>query len=148
MQSLKFNVNKRKALAEMLGVIILLAITVVAGAFVYEIFFNKGGLYSNVSTINIQDGVISNNEVILTIKNTGTTSFTSMTVTAYQDGSSTTVANPTWTPAFGTAGVAPGTTVVYMGTITETVGASYLIVVTATSPNGGTVESTITITGT
>ena len=44
MQSLR----NRKSISEMLAVIIMLALTIVAGAFVYEVFFNKANSYSNM----------------------------------------------------------------------------------------------------
>ena len=127
----------------MLAVIIMLALTIVAGAFVYEAFFNKANSYSNTASINIDNAQISNGELVMTVKNLGSITFTTLSVTVYSGGSVVTISGGSFSPST----LSPGQTAVYTGSLSETVGASYLIEVEGTSTSAGSVVGTITITG-
>ncbi len=134
--------QRRKAISEMLAVIIMLALTIVAGAFVYQVFFSRSSTYSNVSSITIQSAEISNGEVVLTVKNTGSTTLSSLGVQIYYQGNPQ---NPNGN--FGTiTSIPPSSTAVYTGTMSEQPGYNYLIVVTASTSNNGEVEATTTVT--
>ncbi|MEM4066263.1 MAG: archaellin/type IV pilin N-terminal domain-containing protein [Candidatus Micrarchaeaceae archaeon] len=135
--------TKRKAISEMLAVIIMIALTIVAGAFVYQVFFSRASTFSSAPSITIQDVTISNGEIVLTVKNSGSIGVTLSNVSVYLNGG-TSVTN-TWTST-----VAPGSTAVYTGSLggIYTPGASYLIVVkgtTGTGSNAGAVEATTTV---
>ena len=144
MQSLQsLRRGNRRAISEMLAVIIMLALTVVAGAFVYQVFFNKANSYSNTASINIDNAQISNNELVMTVKNLGSITFTTLSVTVYSGGSQVTISGGSFLPST----LSPGQTAVYTGSLSESVGASYLIEVEGTSTSAGSVVATITITG-
>ncbi|MEM4098998.1 MAG: type IV pilin N-terminal domain-containing protein [Candidatus Micrarchaeaceae archaeon] len=138
--------TKRKAISEMLAVIIMLALTIVAGAFVYQVFFGRASTFSSAPSITIQDVTISNGEIVLTVKNSGSIGITLSSVSVYLNGSPKTINGGTWTPSSGT--VAPGSTAVFTGSISEVPGANYLIVVqgtTGTGTSASAVEATTTV---
>jgi hypothetical protein len=144
------SLNRRKAISEMLGVIILLSLTIVAGVLVYQIFTGKSNVASSATAISIQSATISgvNNVMVLTVQNTGTTTIQSLSVKVYQGSNSFTPGG-----SFSPSSIAPGQTA--SGTFTPpsgqtfTSGMQYTVVVTATSSSGSSTSSTsatVTIT--
>jgi len=140
---LKSKAPNRRALSEMLAVIIILAMTIVAGAFVYETFFNKANSYANTAALSIDSATISNNMLVMTVKNSGSMTFTSLSVSVYTGGS--VVLGPSY--SFSPSSLSPGQTSVYTGSLSESVGATYLITVEGVSSSAGNVVATVSIVG-
>ena len=79
----------------------------------------------------------------MTVKNLGSITFSTLSVTVYSGGSQVTISGGSFSPST----LSPGQTAVYTGSLSESVGASYLIEVEGTSTSAGSVVATITITG-
>jgi len=132
----------------MLGVIILLSLTIVAGVLVYQIFTGKSNVASSATAISIQSATISgtNNVMVLTVQNTGTSTLQSLSVTVYQNGKPV-LSSTSFTPS---SNIAPGQTT--SGTFTPQPGQTfmsgteYTIVVTAASSTGSTATATVVVT--
>ncbi|MGC8848688.1 MAG: archaellin/type IV pilin N-terminal domain-containing protein [Conexivisphaera sp.] len=134
--------RRRKAISEMLAVIILLALAVVAGVLVYQIFMGKAGVASQNTAISIQSATISGATGVMTItvQNTGSSSINQLTVTVYPSGTSINPSGPQ------SVSITPGSS--WSGTFTGsfTPGQQYTIVVQATSSTGGSTIATVTVT--
>ena len=139
------HMSRRRAISEMLGVIILLSLTIVAGVLVYQIFTGKSNVASSATAISIQSATISgeNGVMTVTVQNTGTSVINSINVTVYQSGSKVSVTG-SFTPS---SNVAPGQTASGTFTGSFTPGTQYTIVVTAatsTSTSGSYSTTTAT----
>ncbi|WP_174448695.1 archaellin/type IV pilin N-terminal domain-containing protein [Conexivisphaera calida] len=136
--------HRRKAISEMLAIIILLALTVVAGVLVYQIFTGKAGVASTNTTVSIQSAYISgeNGVMTLTIQNTGSNIINSLTVTVYQGGSTVSI-SPGGSQSVS---ITPGSS--WSGTFTGsfTPGTQYTIIVQASSSTGSSTTATVTVT--
>jgi hypothetical protein len=131
------SLNRRKAISEMLGVIILLSLTIVAGVLVYQIFTGKSNVASSATAISIQSATISgvNGVMTITVQNTGTTTIQSLSVMVYGSGGSTVSVSGSFSP---NSNLAPGLTSSGAFTGSFSTGAQYTVVVTATAAGGST----------
>ncbi|MFP3209590.1 MAG: hypothetical protein RXR82_07880 [Nitrososphaeria archaeon] len=136
--------SRRKAISEMLAVIILLSLTIVAGVLVYQIFTGKANVASGATAVSIQSVTISgeNGVMTITVQNTGTTTIQSLNVTVYGSGGSTVSLSGSFTPS----SIAPGQTASGTFTGSFSPGAQYTVVVTATAAGGSTTTATATVT--
>ena len=136
--------RRRKAISEMLAVIILLALAVVAGVLVYQIFMGKAGVASSNTAISIQSAYISgeNGVMTITIQNTGSSIINSITVAVYQNGNAVSI-SPSGPQSVT---ITPGNSWSQIFTGSFTPGEPYTIIVTATSNTGGTTTQTVTVT--
>jgi len=127
----------------MLGVIILLSLTIVAGVLVYQIFTGKSNVASSATALSIQSATISgeNSVMTITVQNTGTSTINSITIQVYQSGSTVTVSG-----SFSPSTITPGQTASATYTGSFTPGTQYTIVVTATSSTGSTTTATAVVT--
>jgi len=127
----------------MLGVIILLSLTIVAGVLVYQIFTGKSNVASSATALSIQSAAISgeNGVMTVTVQNTGTSVINSISIEVYQGGSTVTVKG-----SFSPSTITPGQTA--SGTFTGSFapGTQYTVVVTATSSTGSTTTATAVVT--
>ena len=134
---------RRKAISEMLAVIILLALAVVAGVLVYQIFMGKAGVASTNTAISVQSAYINGQTGVfaITIQNTGSNTIQSISISVYQQGQN----SPAWT--YSTSqGISPGQTWSYSTSVSGTFqsGTQYTIVVQASTSSSGTGSSTVT----
>jgi hypothetical protein len=136
--------SRRKAISEMLAVIILLSLTIVAGVLVYQIFTGKANVASSATAVSIQSVTISgeNGVMTITVQNTGTSTIQSLSVTVYSGGGSTVSLSGSFTPS----SIAPGQTASGTFTGSFSPGAQYTVVVTATAAGGSTTTATATVT--
>jgi len=128
----------------MLGVIILLSLTIVAGVLVYQIFTGKSNVASSATALSIQSATISgeNGVMTVTVQNTGTSVINSISIEVYQSGSTVSVSG-----SFSPSSITPGQTASGTFTGSFTPGAQYTIVVTAatsTSTSGSYSTTTAT----
>ncbi|BBE42052.1 archaellin/type IV pilin N-terminal domain-containing protein [Conexivisphaera calida] len=137
-------VHRRKAISEMLAVIILLALTVVAGVLVYQIFTGKAGVASTNTAISIQSAYISgeNGVMTLTVQNTGSNIINSVTVQVYQNGKQVLQQSP----SLPSNGIPPGQSWSETFTGSFTPGEQYTIIVQASSSTGSSTTATVTVT--
>jgi len=137
------HMSRRRAISEMLGVIILLSLTIVAGVLVYQIFTGKSNVASSATALSIQSVTISgeNSVMTITVQNTGTSTINSINVQVYQSGSTVSISG-----SFSPSTIAPGQTASGTFTGTFTPGQQYTVVVTATSSSGSTTTATATVT--
>ncbi len=142
--STRADAHRRKAISEMLAVIILLALTVVAGVLVHQIFTGKAGVASSSTAVSIQSAYISgeNGVMTLTMQNTGSSIISSVTVSVYQNGNQVSQLSP----SLPSNGIPPGQS--WSGTFTGsfTSGEQYTIIVQASSNTGSSTTSTVTVT--
>ena len=136
--------SRRKAISEMLAVIILLSLTIVAGVLVYQIFTGKANVASSATAVSIQSVTISgeNGVMTITVQNTGTSTIQSLSVTVYGSSGSTVSLSGSFTPS----SIAPGQTASGTFTGSFSPGAQYTVVVTATAAGGSTTTATATVT--
>jgi len=136
--------SRRRAISEMLAVIILLSLTIVAGVLVYQIFTGKANVASSATAVSIQSLTISgeNGVMTITVQNTGTSTIQSLQVKVYQSGGAAVAVNGQFSPP----SIAPGQTT--SGTFTGNFapGQQYTVVVTATAAGGSTTTATATVT--
>jgi len=137
--------SRRRAISEMLGVIILLSLTIVAGVLVYQIFTGKSNVASSATALSIQSATISgeNGVMTVTVQNTGTSVISSISIQVYQSGGSTVTVNGAFSPP---SSITPGQTASGTFTGSFTPGTQYTIVVTATSSTGSTTTATAVVT--
>ena len=137
------HMSRRKAISEMLGVIILLSLTIVAGVLVYQIFTGKSNVASSATALSIQSATISgeNSVMTITVQNTGTSTIQSINVQVYQSGSTVSVQG-----SFSPSTITPGQTASGTFTGSFTPGTQYTVVVTATSSTGSTTTATAVVT--
>ncbi len=134
--------KRRKSISEMLGVIILLALVVVAGAFVYTVFFGRANTLANSPSIEIESASIQGGVLTITVKNTGTTALSGITVSIYSPGSSSAAASGSISGTLSPGATGSGTI-----TFTETPGTTYTVVVQATPLSGGSVSASTQVIG-
>jgi len=129
----------------MLGVIILLSLTIVAGVLVYQIFTGKSNVASSATALSIQSATISgeNGVMTVTVQNTGTSVINSISINVYQSGGSTVTVKGAFSPP---SSITPGQTTSGTFTGSFTPGTQYTIVVTATATPGGSTTATAVVT--
>jgi len=137
------HMSRRKAISEMLGVIILLSLTIVAGVLVYQIFTGKSNVASSATALSIQSATISgeNSVMTITVQNTGTSTINSINIQVYQSGSTISISG-----SFSPSTITPGQTASGTFTGSFTPGTQYTVVVTATSSTGSTTTATAVVT--
>ena len=124
--------HKRRGIGELLAVIIVIAITIVAGLVLYSFVMGKISLFGNSPGLEISNAEMTNGVLVLDVKNTGTYSFTHV---AYQIYPASGI-SPSGGPVDGNM-LAPGQTASYTAQISGTVtGNTYTITVTGTYGNG------------
>ena len=127
--------HRKKGIGELLAVIIVIAITIVAGLVLYSFVMGKISMFGNSAGLEVETAQITNGVVLLTVKNTGTYTFTQISFKIYingaQQGSAQTISLPS-------GGLAPGQSASFTGSFSS---------ITGTSEQPGTVY-TIVITGT
>ncbi len=135
--------RNKKAISEMIATIILIGIAIVAGAFVYTYFFGRVNSIGNTAAVEIESANIVNSQLIITIKNTGTYTFSSIATPAlYSGGSAVSISSG----SFSSSTLSPGMTTSGVFSFSETAGNTYTIIVTATY-SGGTTSSTVSVIG-
>ena len=80
--------NKKRGIGELLSALIIIGITIIAGIVVYDVLFARMNAIGYTAGISIQDATISNGVVMITVKNTGTFTLTSVSVSIYSNGQS------------------------------------------------------------
>ncbi len=144
--------TKQKSISEMLAVIILLALVVVAGAFVYNVFFGRANTLTSNPSIQITSASLQGGVLTITVKNTGTVAFSTITVELYEAGgspvnpaTSSGSSSPQWTIPISTNGgqLAPGQTASWSEPYGSNVqsGNTYTVVVTAQTSSGQQVST-------
>ncbi len=139
--------SKQRGIADILAVLIVIGITIVAGVALYSMVMGKVSMFGNSAGLEIQNSEITNNMAIITVKNTGTYTFSSVSYTVYSGGSS--VLSGGFSLPSG--GLAPGQSVStvqqFSSSNPEVVGNSYTIVITGTYTNGQTYTTSVTVVG-
>ena len=138
---------KQRGIADILAVLIVIGITVVAGVALYSTVMGKVSVFGNSAGIEVETAQVTNNMLIITVKNTGTYTFSSVSYTVYSGGSS--VLSGSFSLPSG--GLEPGESVSavqqFSSSNPETFGASYTIVITGTYNNGQTYTTSVTVVG-
>jgi len=139
--------KKERGIADILAVLIVIGITVVAGVALYSMVMGKVSVFGNSAGIGVETAEVTNNMLIITIKNTGSYTFSSVSYTVYSGGSS--VLSGSFSLPSG--GLAPWQSVSAVASFSssnpEVVGNSYTIVITATYGNGQTYTTSVTVVG-
>ena len=139
------HLGRRRAISEMLGVIILLAITMVAAALVYQIFIGKANIAASAPALSIQSATISGSVLTITVQNTGTATVSNFQVTVYNPLGGSMDISPQTPGGLQPSPLAPGQTASGVYTCQDfTPGVQYRVVVTA-SYNSGTVMASATV---
>lgn len=133
-----------RAISEMLAVIILLALTIVAGVAVYQIFMGKSTVASATTAISIRSVDISgaNGVMTITVQNTGSNVIKSITVTVYRGGSTVSISPG----GSSTVSLTPGRTWSQVFTGSFVSGDRYTVTVKASSNTGSSTIATATVT--
>jgi len=141
----KFMTKKKRGIGELLSALIIIGITIIAGIVVYDVLFARMNTIGYTAGISIQDSTISNGMAFITVKNTGTYTLTSVSVTIYYNGqqvgsgSYSGNINPGQTVAISPISLsAPGYTYQPGQTFTVYATANY---------NGGQVSTSVTVIG-
>ncbi len=137
--------RKQRSIADILAVLIVICITIVAGVALYSMVMGKVSMFGNSAGLKIENAEITNGLVIITVKNTGTYTFSSVTFTVYYNGEPV-----SWLSGVTLASnLAPGQSASPSSppAFSETVGATYTIVVTGTYNSGQTYTTSISIIG-
>jgi P pilus assembly chaperone PapD len=134
--------QKRRAIGELLAALIVIGITIVAGVVVYDVVFGRLNTIGYTPGISIQEATIANGQAFVTVKNTGTYTLSSVTVTIYYNGQSV---------GTGSGGsIAPGQTVaispITLSGFTYQPGETFTVYVVA-NYNGGQTSTTATVIG-
>ncbi len=134
--SLKAVQRKRKSIGELLAVIIVIAITIVAGLVVYSIVMGKVSLFGNSPGLEIENAQLSNGVLTVSVKNTGSYTFSTVTIQVIYNGGTVTI-----TPLNGSSNsiatsLQPGQSASGTYTLSETVGGTYTIIITGEYGNG------------
>ena len=139
--------KKERGIADILAVLIVIAITVVAGVALYSMVMGKVSVFGNSAGIEVETAEVTNNMLIITIKNTGSYTFSSVSYAVYSSGLS--VLSGSFSLPSG--GLAPSEAVSavqqFSSSNPEIVGASYTIVITGTYNNGQTYTTSVTVVG-
>ncbi len=141
--------RKQRSIADILAVLIVIGITIVAGVALYSLVMGKVSVLGNSAGVTVENSEITNNMLIITVKNTGTYTLTTVTYDVYNDGTSVLSGNF----AIPTGGLAPGETTspstppTFSTSTPEVVGASYTIVITGTYSSGQTYSTSVNVIG-
>ena len=136
--------SRGRAISEMLAVIILLALTIVAGVAVYQMFMGKSTVASTTTAISIRSVDISgaNGVMTITVQNIGSNVITSITVTVYRGGSTVSI-RPSGSQ---TVSLTPGRAWSHVFTGSFVSGDQYTVTVQASSNTGSSTIATATVT--
>ncbi len=134
--------HSKRAIGELLGAIIVISVTIIAGVLVYGVVMGRISTIGYTAEISINSATVVNDQAFVTVKNTGTYTLSSGTVTVYYSGNSVGFAN------FGQ--IAPGQTVSVMTSLsasgfTYSPREEFTIYVNATSAGGSTTATTAVI---
>ncbi|MDP7976686.1 MAG: hypothetical protein RAK25_06110 [TACK group archaeon] len=128
--------KSRKGIGELLAVIIVIAITIVAGLVLYSFVMGKISIFGNSPGLEIENAQITNGVLIISIKNTGSYAFSSVSYQIYPSSGLTPSSGSLSLPA---SGLQPGQSVAYTNQISGTqTGSVYTIVITGDYGNGQT----------
>ncbi|MGC9209494.1 MAG: archaellin/type IV pilin N-terminal domain-containing protein [Nitrososphaeria archaeon] len=125
--------RRRRAIGELLSVIIVIAITIVAGLVLYSFVMGKISLFGNSPGLQIENAQITDGVVIVSVKNTGSYSFSNVSIQIYLNGQA--LGGPQQIP-LPPGGLGPGQTASFTGSFSaitgeaEQIGSLYTIVVT------------------
>ncbi len=140
--------RKQRGIADILAVLIVIGITIVAGVALYSMVMGKVSVFGNSAGIEVENAEVTNNMVIMTIKNTGTYTFSSVSYNVYSNGASVLSGSFSSLPS---GGLGPGQTTQTVQSFgssnSEVVGDSYTIVITGTYNNGQTYTTSVTVIG-
>ena len=143
--------SRKKGIGELLAVIIVIAITIVAGLVLYSFVMGKISMFGNSAGLQIENAQITNGVMIVSVKNTGTYTFSSVAFQVYQDGSALGSSQQISLPS---GGLAPGQSASYTGSFSSVTGSSeqpgnvYTIIITGTYGNGQTYTISTNVVGT
>jgi len=144
----KFASAKKRGIGELLSALIIIGITIIAGIVVYDVLFARMNTIGYTAGISIQDSTISQGMAMITVKNTGTYTLTSVSVTIYYNGNSVGTGKysgtikPGQTVAISPITLAPSGFIHY----TYQPGQTFTVYVNA-SYSGGQVSTTVTVIG-
>lgn len=128
---------KRRGLSSVLGTVIVLVLTLTAGAMLWKTFFGLFSSLSQQSQVEIESAsyvdTTAGSYLSVVVKNTGTSSLTLIGVSVEKVGSF---------PWGGGASLAPGQEASKVWSVpSEPEGSSFLLVVNATTPSGGVTQA-------
>ncbi len=139
--------SKQRGIADILAVLIVIGITIVAGVALYSMVMGKVSVFGNSAGLGVENAQVTNNMVIITVKNTGTYTFSGVSYTVYSSGSS--VLSGSFNVPSG--GLAPGQSVSavqqFPSSNPEIAGNSYTIVITGTYGSGQAYTTSISVIG-
>ena len=143
----------KKGIGELLAVIIVIAITIVAGLVLYSFVMGKISMFGNSPGLQIENAQITNGVIILTVKNTGAYTFSSITFQLYVNGQPLGSSQSFSLPS---GGLAPGQSVAYTGAFSSVAGSGqyeqpgtvYTIVITGVYGSGQTYTVSTNVVGT
>ncbi len=137
--------RRRRAIGELLSVIIVIAITIIAGLVLYSFVMGKISLFGNSPGLQIENAQITSGIVIVSVKNTGTYTFSNISFQIYLNGQA--LGGPQQIP-LPSGGLGPGQTASFTGSFSaitgqaEQMGSIYTVVLTGRF--GGAQTFTIT----
>jgi len=141
----KFMSAKKRGIGELLSALIIIGITIIAGIVVYDVLFARMNTIGYTAGISIQESTIANGMAFITVKNTGTYTLTSVSVSIYYNGQSV------GTGSYS-GNINPGQTVAISpislsaSGYTYQPGQTFTVYVTA-NYNGGQVSASVTVVG-
>jgi len=77
---------KKRGIGELLSALIIIGITIIAGVVVYDVLFARMNTIGYTAGISIQSSTISQGMAMITVKNTGTYTLTSVSAWIYNNG--------------------------------------------------------------
>jgi P pilus assembly chaperone PapD len=80
--------RKKRGIGELLAALIIIGITIIAGVVVYDVLFARMNTIGYTPGVTIQESTIANDQAFITVKNTGTYTISSVSVTVYYNGQS------------------------------------------------------------
>jgi len=80
--------RKKRGIGELLAALIIIGITIIAGVVVYDVLFARMNTIGYTPGVSIQESTISNGMAYIDVKNTGTYTLSSVSVTVYYNGQS------------------------------------------------------------
>lgn len=139
--------QKRRGIGELLSVIIVMAITIVAALVVYSMVMQRVSQLGNSPGIEIENIQLSNGILTVSVKNSGSYEFSSITMQVIYNGQAQTIAplGSSSGSAQETLGmnVAPGESVSAAFALNESVGGTYTVIIVGSYGSG----QSYTITG-
>ncbi len=133
--------KRKKGIGELLAVIIVIAITIVAGLVLYSFVMGKISMFGNSAGLEIENAQITNGVIILSVKNTGSYTFSNISFQIYENGETLGSSQAMSLPS---GGLAPGQSASYTGSFSslsgtdEQPGTVYTIVITGGYGSGQT----------